>query len=1033
MKKSFLLNRFLLLVAALLFSQLAMAQVSVSGTVLDESGQTLPGVNIVVKGTTNGAVTDVNGNFNINVGSGDAVLVFSMVGMISQEIKVGNQSNIDLSLEPEKTVLDEVVVIGYGSVKKSDLTGAVAQIKSESLERIAASNPAEALQGQVAGVSVTKMGGAPGAEFNVRIRGMGTINNNNPLYIIDGLPGSLSLLNPDDIASIEVLKDGAAAAIYGSRAANGVVVITTKKGSGETSVEYNMYMGQVSQQNQFEMLDAEGYRDYHEQRAINGGLDMPAFVTNPIGNYPNTNWQDEVSRKAMHQKHNLRISGGNELAHYSISGGLVNEEGTFIGSAYKRNNLLVNTGLTKGRLSVDLSAAYTESKSDPIKFVVREVYELSPLIKVEDPTAPSGYGLAVDGMTSNKNVVGMDHFNEETYNTQYFTGNLNARFRLFDGLHIQTKLGLRNSNEHAFSYAPEYNVDIKEEHEWIELSERRENWRERVMENLLTYDNTFGKHHLSAVAGYTATEQTASWLNGDVSGKTIIRTVEDGSIVEEVVQAGFLSPDFRTLDAGTGGIYGAGGSEYGYNRTSILGRLAYDYASKYYLQATYRRDGSSKFGPESRYGVFPSVALGWTLSRESFLENVDFINLLKLRASWGRLGNEGTLGYYDHQVLISTGNYYRYGYVQGNSRNVWVGSIAEGMENKNLRWEVLESTNIGIDFSLLKYKLNGSLNYFNNHTKDMLVEKLVPPSSGVPNPIVNVGEVKNTGLELDLGYRNMDDAFKYEVRGSFASLDNEVLALSTPEQELVGGGLKFGSSPYTTKIVQGYPIGSFFLYETDGIFQSSGEVDAHNAQGADGELLQPYAVPGDIRFKDSNGDGYLDDNDKVYMGAGLPKYEYSLTFTAYFANFDFSLMLYGAGGHKLINGNRYLFESLSSGFNQFSTIEDAWSTSNTDTEMPRISPDDPNVNSRASDRWLEDGDFLRLKNLQLGYTIPEALTQRVGIEKIRVYVSGQNLLTLTSYSGLDPEIGRSNVRNIGVDGSFYPMTKTVLFGAQVSF
>lgn len=1022
-----------LIVLSLLFTQFTYAQVSITGRITGGDGLPLPGVNILEKGTSNGAVTNMEGHYTISVRSTESILVFSMVGMLTQEKMVGNQTVIDITFSTDDKLLDEIVVIGYGTAKKSDLTGAIASVKSESLEKIAASNPAEALQGQVAGVSVIKLGGAPGAGFNVRIRGLGTINNNNPLYIIDGLPGSLSLLNPDDIASIEVLKDGAAAAIYGSRAANGVVIVTTKKGKGEVRVDYNMYLGQVSHQNQFEMLDAEGYREYHRQRAENGGLELPAFVTNPITDYANTDWQEEMTKKAIHQKHNLRISGGNELAHYSISGSFIDEDGTFIGSEYQKNNLLVNTGMTKGRLTVDLSAGYTEDYYEEVKFSIREVYELSPLIPVLDPSEPYGFGMAKDGIANNKNAAGMNHYNEEFFKLQYFTGNLNAKFRIIDGLHVQTKLGLRNSNEYSFAFAPVYQVDAKEPNEYVELAEGRENWRERIMENLITYEKFFGNHHVSALIGYTATEQTSRWLNGSVSGKTIIRSIENGEIIETVEPAGFLDPDFRTLDAGKGGIYNASGSEYLYTRTSALGRLAYDYASKYYLQATFRRDGSSKFGPGKRYGNFPSVALGWTISKESFMESISFLNNLKLRASWGRLGNEGTLGYYDHQVLISTGNTYRYGYVQGTSRNVWVGSIAEGLENKNLRWEINESKNIGVDFSFFDFMLDGSLNYFNNLTQDMLVQKLVPPSSGVPSPVVNVGEVKNTGLEIDLGYRNKGNEFKYEIRGSFATLKNEVVKLATENQELVGGGLKFGGSPYTTKIMQGYPIGAFFLYETDGLFQSQEEIDAYNSTGLDGEPLQPLAQPGDIRFKDVNGDGLLNEDDKTHQGAGLPKFEYSFTFNANYKNFDLSIMLYGAGGHKLINGNRYLFESLSSGYNQFSTIKDAWTPENTNTSMPRITPDDPNVNSRASNRWLEKGDFLRLKNVQLGYTLPNEWTQKVGIERIRMYVSGQNLLTFTSYSGLDPEIGRSSVRNIGVDGSFYPMTKTYLFGAQVSF
>ncbi|NJO88451.1 MAG: SusC/RagA family TonB-linked outer membrane protein, partial [Chloroflexia bacterium] len=611
---------------SLLFAQFTYAQVKVTGKVTDSNGETLPGVNILEKGTNNGTITDMDGNYSIDVAGTESILLFSMVGTSPQEIVVGEQTTIDITLTADDKELDEIVVIGYGTVKKSDLTGAVATVKSESIEKIAATNPVEALQGQVAGVSVTKIGGAPGAGLNVRIRGVGTINNNNPLYIIDGLPGSISLLNPDDIASIEVLKDGAAAAIYGSRAANGVVIITTKKGKGEISIDYNMYVGTVIQQNRFELLDAEGYRAYHRQRAENGGLTIPAFVSNPIGNYANTNWQDEVTQNAIHQKHNLRISGGNEIAHYSISGSFIDEQGSFIGSDYQKSNILINTGVKKGRLSVDMSAGYAEDYYEAVKFSIREVYELSPLIPVYDASAPSGYGMAFDGITNNKNVVGMDHFNEGNSKTQYFTGNLDAKLKIIEGLYLESKLGLQNSNEFSFSFEPVYQVDAKEPNEYVELGEGRNNWRESIMEHLITFDKSIGKHNINAMAAYTATEQTSKWLNGNVSGKTIIRNIENGSIVETVESAGFLDPGFRTLNAGQGGIYNASGSEYTYTRTSVLGRVAYNYDGKYYLQATIRRDASSKFGSESRYGNFPSVAVAWTLSKESFMKDFDFID-----------------------------------------------------------------------------------------------------------------------------------------------------------------------------------------------------------------------------------------------------------------------------------------------------------------------------------------------------------------------------------------------------------------------
>ena len=1016
---------------AFLFLSFATVSAQVTGTVKDTQGEPIVGATLIEKGTANGTITDIDGNFSLSVSQG-ATLVVSFVGMVSQEVVV-NGAVINVSLETSTQGIDEVVVVGYGTIRKSDLTGAVSSVNSEDMEKLSVGNAGEALQGRIAGVSVQSQdGGAPGGNVNIRIRGLGTIGNNNPLYIVDGLPGSLSLLNPDDIESIEVLKDASACAIYGSRAANGVVLITTKNGKeGKTSVEVSGVYGVQNLTNTIELTDAADYISIASMAYQNAGIELPLYLAEPVN--VNTNWFDEIFQQGVQQNYNMRVSGANNFSNYNISGSYFDQQGTMIGTSFNKASLRAKTSITKGIFSVDANLSYTEANTDEQSLKLRETYQIIPLIPVFDENQPSGYGLAdIDnGMPSSRNPVGDEKLHRNDFSDNFLTAYFTTQLKPTNWLNYTMNLGLNNSQKYWFTHNPPNTIDIKDPDIYANASEQRLNWKHLVMEHILSYSQDFEKHSISLIAAYTAEKEYERYSGVAVAGYTTVYEVDEGgNLVVTEQPAGFIDPNFNTLDAGQGGTYSGWGTEYTYTRLSMLSRFNYSYDNRYLLQLTVRRDGTSKFGENSRFGVFPAISAGWKLKNEKFLVNNDFISDLKLRASYGLLGNEGSLENYYHQALIRTNASEFYVYSQGTGETHWVGAIARDLENKNYKWEEMSSLNIGVDFGFLNGKIEGAVNYYKNQTYDMLVRKPVPASAGISTPVVNVGKVQNSGVEFELGYRNYDNPFKYSVNVTLSSNQNEVLALGDTGVAIYGEALNYDEH-YPTQTRIGSPIGAFYLYQTDGIFQTEEEVLAYT--NTEGELLQPLAAPGDIRFKDTNNDGVIDEDDKVFAGTGIPKLEYSLSLNAEYKGFDFYVLFIGAAGHKLYNGNRYYLERMSTNYNFSADMVNAWTPENTDTDVPRAIIGDPNQNSRESMRFLEDGDFIRLKNIQLGYTLPTIITNKIHAENFRIYVSAQNLLTFTNYTGLDPEVSRSNIFNPGLDRTLYPIAKTYLMGFQLTF
>lgn len=1024
----FLFGLLLLFNAGSSFAQSSL----IKGQVLNEIDQPQGGISIKIKGRTTGTASDGSGRFAIQASATD-ILVFSAVGFKTQEQPVTPGKEMTVKMLMDLKGLEEVVVVGYGTQKKSNLTSAVSSVSGEKLGQVAANNPVNALQGRVAGLSVSSPGGNPGQSSDVRLRGIGTFGGHQPLYVIDGVPGDPYYLSSNDVASIEVLKDGAAASIYGSNSANGVILITTKKGKkGAPMIDFSGSYSSVTPTEKYDFLDADGYKKVHTQMYTNAGIQpsaFPAYLTKNTG--VNTNWQDLMNRKGVSQNYNIGLSGGSDYLTYALSGDLTDDKGTFIGSDFNKKSFKSRNEFTKGILKVGSNIVYTETLSEGAKFNVKDGYFQSPLLPVFDGNEQYGYGLTVDGLPKFQNPIGADHFLESNSRTKYLAGSININLKLYKGLSYTTNLSYINAQTDDYTHNPPYRVNANDPAiSYPRVYNRASTYKERVMEHLLNYELNVDKHNFKLLAGYTAQEKTNRFLSATVDGKTIVRTVVNGKIVETEVPAGFSNPDFNTITAGLGGTFNAAGSNNKYVRLSTLARLNYSYDDKYLLQVSVRRDGSSVFGVDRRYGVFPSVSLGWNIHKESFMGDVSWLNSLKLRASYGELGNEGALGYYDHQALMTTVNTWAGGYVQGSGATPWPGSASYSLLNRDLRWETIKSKNLGLDFGLFG-KLTGSLNFYDNVTDGLLITKEVPPSAGLDNPVLNVGKISNKGMELEASYKLGAGEWTFDLGGSFSLLKNRVLSLANTDQVLYGTGLRFGTDHIPTQTMVGKEIGAFYLYEADGIFQTDAEAAGY--KNADGDALQPNAKAGDIRFRDANGDGLIDEKDKTYQGSGFAKFEYGLNMAASFKNFDLSLFWQGVGGNKIYNGNRFELEGMEAGRNFLNSTLNAWTPQNTNTDMPRAVLGDPNRNARESTRFLENGSYLRLKVVQLGYTFPQSLLKDIKVSRLRVYLSGQNLLTFTKYSGLDPEVGTFSALDTGVDRMLYPQNKRVMAGVQLTF
>lgn len=983
---------------------------TVTGTVTDVSGEPIIGANIRIKGTTTGTITDIDGNFSIEA-EPQSVIEVSYIGYLTQETVINNQKSIRFLLKEDTKTLDEVVVIGYGVQKKADLTGSVANINTEKLNTQSNANIGQALQGKIAGVDIVSQGGAPGSGTRIMVRGIGTLNNASPLYIVDGMyMNSIDHINPNDIASIDVLKDASSAAIYGSRAANGVIIVTTKEGSnteGKPIIDLSVNLGISTASKFLDMLDAKGWAEV--TTIARQAIGKPALdMATDLANKPDNDWQDIMFRPALMQNYNLSVKGGGKYSTYYTGLGYFNQDGIVKGTNYQRYNIQSKNDYKRGIFSAGTNLIISFSHDKPLHQELRggmigTILQSVPTLEKYDDTREGGYGGTYGDVVNIPHPLAiiddniMDRYNE---NVKIFA-NLYAQIELFKGLKYKLNLTPDFSFERYKNYLNKYDFGLAT-NSITQLTERQRRRRNILVENLLTFDRTFGEHKISALAGYTY--QDSRFRHIQAYGEGLPQGLEE-------------------IDAATTNRSNEGNS-WRSVLTSILGRVFYSYQNKYLFTATIRRDGSSKFGKNNRYGYFPSFSLGWNVAEEKFMENVHWLDQLKLRGGYGVLGNQ-EIDNYQYSSTITTG----INYPDGNG-GLLQGAFPKNFANPDIKWEETAMTNVGIDFMVFNNRLSLTADYYVKNTKDILLTVPIPISSGGANdPIRNAGKIRNNGFEFNLGWMdqpNPDISYGINLIGSFNK--NKVIAMGSESGSIKGGSTNQNITTSETKA--GYPIGGYWLISTAGYFNSQEEVDAY---AKDGKKIQPAAEPGDIKFVDANNDGVINDDDRVFQGSPFPDFTFALNGNMRYKNFDLSIGLQGVLGNKIYNATRQTLEDVTKGSNFLASCLDYWTPENKNASHPRLTWDDPNRNTRAeSDRYLENGSYLRLRSVQLGYTFPQTWFKGA-IQHARVYINAENLFTITSYSGYSPDVNADNANYRGFDNFIYPTNRTFMLGLNVTF
>ena len=981
-----------------------------TGTVTDVSGEPIIGANIRIKGTTTGTITDIDGNFSIKA-EPQSVIEVSYIGYLTQETVINNQKSIRFLLKEDTKTLDEVVVIGYGVQKKADLTGSVANINTEKLNTQSNANIGQALQGKIAGVDIVSQGGAPGSGTRIMVRGIGTLNNASPLYIVDGMyMNSIDHINPNDIASIDVLKDASSAAIYGSRAANGVIIVTTKEGSnteGKPIIDLSVNLGISTASKFLDMLDAKGWAEV--TTIARQAIGKPALdMATDLANKPDNDWQDIMFRPALMQNYNLSVKGGGKYSTYYTGLGYFNQDGIVKGTNYQRYNIQSKNDYKRGIFSAGTNLIISFSHDKPLHQELRggmigTILQSVPTLEKYDDTREGGYGGTYGDVVNIPHPLAiiddniMDRYNE---NVKIFA-NLYAQIELFKGLKYKLNLTPDFSFERYKNYLNKYDFGLAT-NSITQLTERQRRRRNILVENLLTFDRTFGEHKISALAGYTY--QDSRFRHIQAYGEGLPQGLEE-------------------IDAATTNRSNEGNS-WRSVLTSILGRVFYSYQNKYLFTATIRRDGSSKFGKNNRYGYFPSFSLGWNVAEEKFMENVHWLDQLKLRGGYGVLGNQ-EIDNYQYSSTITTG----INYPDGNG-GLLQGAFPKNFANPDIKWEETAMTNVGIDFMAFNNRLSLTADYYVKNTKDILLTVPIPISSGGANdPIRNAGKIRNNGFEFNLGWMdqpNPDISYGINLIGSFNK--NKVIAMGSESGSIKGGSTNQNITTSETKA--GYPIGGYWLISTAGYFNSQEEVDAY---AKDGKKIQPAAEPGDIKFVDANNDGVINDDDRVFQGSPFPDFTFALNGNMRYKNFDLSIGLQGVLGNKIYNATRQTLEDVTKGSNFLASCLDYWTPENKNASHPRLTWDDPNRNTRAeSDRYLENGSYLRLRSVQLGYTFPQTWFKGA-IQHARVYINAENLFTITSYSGYSPDVNADNANYRGFDNFIYPTNRTFMLGLNVTF
>ncbi|HEX8548872.1 MAG TPA: TonB-dependent receptor [Cytophagaceae bacterium] len=1013
----------------------AQTTTEVTGTVLDEKNEPLYGVIVSLKDGSGGTSTDENGKFTIAVKDmSNGVLQFQFTGYETRVMPIKNQKVIDVKMGEDVKMMDEQIVIGYGSKIKPKVTESISSVDEKEMKLTVNPSLESALQGRVTGVQVLQNSGQPGSPASVRIRGIGSTNGGEPLYVIDGVPvnqDALNLLNPGDIERMDVLKDASAAAIYGSRGANGVVIITTKRGKeGKPRISMDASTGWQQVWRKLDLLETPGYLSLAREAYGSDTVTLPGAYGEASGNpYQNinTNWQDAIFRKpsqATIQNYNLGISGGNEFATYNVSGGYFNQVGTLVGTDFKRYSLRVNTDLkAKKWLRLGESVSLSRADESPKLIDINEGVRVTPMLPVNEKPDVNANNV---GAYNRDNPVLYNNSRNHNSQTYRILGNIYAEVEPIKALKYRLNLGLdlintrrKNINE---AYNPLGGSGSNTLTPLRNITDERDYRISPLMEHTLSYNKVFGeKHDLGALIGFTQQD----YLRSNIS--TFNVGIPDNlSIVNY---------------ASTGRV--AGGDDDWWALRGYIGRLNYSFANKYLLTANVRVDGSSKFGRNNRYGTFPSLSVGWRLMEEKFLKDIPFMaavfNDIKIRAGYGKIGAQEMLTTGRTQATMND----KVAYILGGKRIAGLGP--EGLANPNLKWETVITKNVGLDVSILKNKISLMVDYFIKDSEGMLIDIPIPQLNGASKESeipadrlwTNAGNMRNRGYELALTYREDVTRLKYSLTANFSRVHNEILSLGTDAAPILG-------TEGRTYTYIGGPVGAFYGYKTDGIFQNRAEIDNYAAQNPNGD--KRLTNPGDVRFVDINGDGIVTEKDRTIIGTSIPKFTYGLTGSFEYGIVDFRFFFQGVYGNQIYNLQRQGLEDLRGFTNQLASVEERWTPSNPSTTMPRATLNDLNKNNRLSDRWIESGSYLRLKNIQVGVSIPKNVIKNVIKTEddvlFRVYGSINNALTFTKYKGYDPEVGSAltappanspDPLNTGVDLGNYPQARIYTIGLQLTF
>ena len=967
----------------------------VKGVVVDVNGEPLIGVNVIEEATSVGTITDFDGNFELDVAV-PAVLQISYIGYDAITVTADGGTDLRITMHESTEVLEEVVVVGYGVQKKSDLTGSIAQVSEKDLQKLPSPSLGAALEGRAAGLQVTGSG-APGSNVSLAIRGMGSINNSNPLIVIDGVPTDvpLNMINMDDVASVDVLKDASATAIYGSRGAYGVVIITTKKGEKERgNIALKASFGFDQIQRTLPLLKAYQFASLHNEMMAGAGQPQNLAFTDPTQLGEGTDWTSELYQFAPTQNYALSYSGGTKKSNFYVSGAYFNQKGIVKTTSYERITLQFNHDtelLDWLRFGHKLSLNHDVKQSGDYNILNTMIALPTQAIKNEDGTWAGPVGLAMY-VGDVANPIGKMMENRSKTSGYNLLGNIYAEIKPLDCLTFKSTFGMQVMYWDTNKWTPKYDWApiAQPESEAFRSFDKSVTW---LWDNTLTYMETFQeKHSLTAMIGESMQANTYEYMSGSIQG--------------------FISESAQQLSNGTLDPVLAG-NKSDWALLSFMARVSYGYDNRYLITATCRADGSSRFAKQNRWGIFPSAAVAWRISEEPWFTKSFAVSDLKLRAGYGLTGNQAAVGNYAYASQLQTVQY-SFGGKQVAGLAPWV------LPNPNVRWETVEQYNVGVDLALLDQRLFANIDGYIKNTNDMLVPMSVPVTSGYSDeavPNINAGKMQNMGVEVALKSLNFKGDFEWTTSVNFAYNHNKILSLNGDVP------MYFGNNIHAV----GYALSSFYGYVVDGIFQTQEEIDESAIQTV-GSSKYTSTQPGDIRFRDLNNDGVINDDDRTILGSPLPTFTFSMNNSFAWKGFDLEIYLQGVAGNQIYNGNRAALEAMSVAQNQLVTVLDRWSPTNPSTTMPRAVFSDPNKNNRVSNRFLEDGSYLRLKSITLGYTLPKRLTEKAHMSEVRFSLSGQNLFTLTRYTGLDPEVGGA-----GIDSNVYPVTRNFTLGLNITF